>query len=144
MAAAGAGADSRPRHFGSVLFDSRYGASRAFGAAAARSGHATAALRGDVTGLWLSHLDPHWAGGGGAVAGMTTAASLFCLEQMAKDHWLRVVVRIDHRRSSSIGAGPAATAADPAVIRACLALSRAACAGSAAGVDLVSWVIAKS
>ena len=39
-----------------------------------------------------------WATGGGAIAGMTTAAGLFCLEELAKDYWMRIVLRIEHRR----------------------------------------------
>jgi hypothetical protein len=102
-----------------VLFDSRFASSRAFGAAGARGGHTAVALQGDVTAVWLRHLQPAWAAGGGAIAGMTTAASLFCLEQVAKDQWMRVVVRIDHRRSTDGGLVHRVTAAEPMVSRIC-------------------------
>ena len=79
-----------------ILFDSRYGECRSFAAAARRFGHAPLAFYGDITALWYDDLRPHWAAGGGSIAGMTTSTSLFCLEQLAKDHWRRVTFRIDH------------------------------------------------
>lgn len=81
-----------------VLFDSRYAECRSFAAAAQRAGNEIIAFQGDVTRLWRARLHPRWAAGGGAIAGMTTPSSLFCLEQLAKDHWRRVVIRIDHRQ----------------------------------------------
>jgi hypothetical protein len=81
-----------------VIFDSRFAASRAFAAAAASAGRTTAAIRGDVTALWFDDLRLRWATPGGAIAGMTTFSSLFCLEQLAKDHWMRVIVRAEHAR----------------------------------------------
>lgn len=83
-----------------AVFDERYAASRAFGAAAARQGVRTAAINGDVTALWLRDLKSHWARGGGAVAGLTTMPALFSLEEMAKDHWLSVTVRAEHRAAA--------------------------------------------
>jgi hypothetical protein len=118
-----------------VLFDSRFGSSRALGAAAARGGYATAALQGDVTALWVRDLEPHWAAGGGAIAGMTTAASLFCLEQLAKDHWMRVIVRVDHRRSPGGGISHRVTAVEPMVARVCAALTSGAVAGTSRWPD---------
>lgn len=102
-----------------ILFDSRFASGRAFGAAGARGGHTAVALQGDVTAVWLRDLQPHWAACGGAIAGMTTAASLFCLEQMAKDQWLRVLVRIDHRRSTGGAFAHRVTAAESTVKRIC-------------------------
>ena len=78
-----------------IVFDSRYAECRSFAAAARGFGHAALAFEGDVTALWYYHLRPRWAAGGGAIAGMTTSSSLFCLEQLAKDHWRRVVFRVD-------------------------------------------------
>jgi hypothetical protein len=155
-----------------VLFDSRFAASRAFGAAADLAGKSVHALQGDVTALWVQHLRRRW-GAGGAVGGMTTPSSLFCLEQLAKDHWMRVVVRIEHSRWPDGRAVHRVTAAEPmmSLTRAALEDARgwpdrlvstlSACvrstepprivrflsgAGldepSAAVADLVSWVIA--
>jgi len=74
-----------------VIFDARFSASRAFAMAAASAGRMTAAIRGDVTALWFDDLRLQWAMGRGAIAGMTTIPSLFCLQQLAMDHWMRVV-----------------------------------------------------
>ncbi|MGO8854164.1 MAG: hypothetical protein ACLQO1_00405 [Steroidobacteraceae bacterium] len=109
---------------GTILFDSRFASSRAFGAAAKSAGRETTALQGDVTGVWRHHLRPQWAGGG-AIAGMTTAASLFCLEQLAKDHWMRVVVRVEHRGSPPGALAHRVTAAQPMLSRTCDALMNA-------------------
>jgi hypothetical protein len=75
-----------------VIFDGRFAASRAFGLAAASAGRATAAIQVDVTALWSDDLRRQWAQGRAAIAGMTTMPSFFCLEQLAKDHWMRAVV----------------------------------------------------
>jgi hypothetical protein len=84
-----------------VIFDARFAASRGFAAAAAGAGRTTAAIRGDVTALWSDDLRLRWAAHGGPIAGMTTPRSLFCLEQMAKDHWMRVIVRAEHARAGA-------------------------------------------
>jgi hypothetical protein len=76
-----------------VIFDSRFPIACNRGAAACRKGLKTLAIRGDVTALWRDELRVRWEAGGGAIAGMTTERSFFCLEQLAKDHWLRVVTR---------------------------------------------------
>jgi hypothetical protein len=80
------------------IFDERYAAARAFGAAGehACSSAGAAAIHGDVTALWSNELRREWLAGGGAIAGMTTARTLFCLEQLAKDHWMRVTLRAEH------------------------------------------------
>ncbi len=113
-----------PMALGAILFDSRFASSRAFGAAARSAGRETTALQGDVTGVWRHHLRPHWAGGR-AIAGMTTASSLFCLEQLAKDHWMRVVVRVEHRGSPPGTLTHRVTAAQPMLSRTCDALTNA-------------------
>jgi hypothetical protein len=78
-----------------VIFDSRFSIACNFGAAACRKGQRTLAIQGDVTALWRDDLRLRWATGAAAIGGMTTERSLFCLEQLAKDHWLRV--RSRHR-----------------------------------------------
>jgi hypothetical protein len=80
------------------VYDSRYAAARAFGVAGERavSTAGTVAIQGDVTALWARDLRSQWLAGGGAIAGMTTARTLLCLEELAKDHWMRVVIRADH------------------------------------------------
>jgi len=76
------------------IYDHRYPVARAFGAAA--NGMRTVAIDGDITALWSRDLRAQWSAGAGAIAGMTTARSLFCLEQLAKDYWMRVVIRAEH------------------------------------------------
>jgi hypothetical protein len=76
-----------------VVFDDRFAAARAFGASAQRNGLRTAVISGDVTALWLNDLKAHWQSGGAAIAGMTTARTLLCLEQLAHDTWRRVLTR---------------------------------------------------
>ena len=80
-----------------VIVDERFQESRAFGRAAARLGCAVHAISGDVTGLWFNELHALWARGAGDIVGMTTGASLMCLEQLAWNQWMRVVARVDHR-----------------------------------------------
>jgi hypothetical protein len=84
------------------IYDRRFFAGRAFGAAAeqVRSTAGTVGIDGDITALWSCDLRPRWSAGNGAVAGMATARTLFCLEQLAKEHWMRVVFRADHAISS--------------------------------------------
>jgi hypothetical protein len=105
-----------------VLFDSRHPGSGAFGTAAARAGWRAVAFPGDVTAMWRETLLPSWAAGGGAIAGMTTAAGLFCLEQLANDYWMRVVLRIEHRCPHPGMLAHRVTAAEPMLTRACAAL----------------------
>jgi hypothetical protein len=85
-------------HLYRFLYDHRYSAGRVFGAAAGRerSVAGTAAIDGDITLLWSKDLRQQWSRGGGAIAGLTTARTLFCLEQLARDHWMRVLIRADH------------------------------------------------
>ncbi len=78
-----------------VLFDSRFIECRSFAAAARGFGRRTVAFDGDVTRVWHDTLRPRWAAGCGAIGGITTPSGLFCLEQLAKDHWRRVLVRIE-------------------------------------------------
>jgi len=89
MGGMGRWAPAAPVTLYKVIFDARFSASRAFGSAAAGSGRMTAAIRGDVTALWSDDLRLQWAKGGGAIAGMTTLPSFFCLQQLAQDHWMR-------------------------------------------------------
>lgn len=83
------------------IYDRRFSAGRAFGAAAqrVRSAAGTIAFDGDITALWLHDLRRRWSAGDGAIAGIATTRSLFCLEQLAKDHWMRVAIRAEHTDS---------------------------------------------
>jgi|SRR5580698_6532266 hypothetical protein len=76
-----------------VVFDQRFAAAQAFASTAAWRGHRVFGYDGDLTAMWLQELEPRWSRRAGALAGMTTPPALFCLEQLAAQHWLRVVTR---------------------------------------------------
>jgi hypothetical protein len=92
--------------FDTVVFDTRFEASRRFAGLWAMP-TTRRGVAGDINRLWFDEIGPQWSRGGGAIAGMTTAATLFCLEQLAKDHWRRVVMRREHRTTT--GPGPLRT-----------------------------------
>jgi hypothetical protein len=80
-----------------VLIDERYAESRRLGARlAARGTPVLVVPSGDVTHVWLSHIDPVWRREPVAVAGLTTRPVLFCLEQLAIACRLRVVLHGEH------------------------------------------------
>ena len=101
------------------IYDRRYSAGRDFGAAAehARSIGGIVAIDGDITELWSRDLRLRWSAGGGAIGGMTTARTLFCLEQLAKDHWMRVVIRAEHILSEGHEIAHRLTASEPMIAR---------------------------
>jgi hypothetical protein len=100
------------------IYDRRYSAGRAFGVAAERARSAgIVAIGGDITALWARDLRLQWSAGGGAIAGMTTTQTLFCLEQLAKDHWMRVVVRAEHAISEGHEIAHRLTASAPMIAR---------------------------
>jgi hypothetical protein len=107
------------------IYDRRYSASRAFGAAAerARSTAGVAAIGGDVTALWSRDFRLQWSAGGGVIAGMTTARTLLCLEELAKDHWMRVVIRAEHAISENQKIAHRLTASEPIIARLTSALA---------------------
>jgi hypothetical protein len=80
-----------------VIFDRRFAAAHSYASAAAWRGRRIFGYRGDLTALWLHDIEPQWRRRAGALAGMTTPAALFCLEQLAAQHWLRVIGRTEHR-----------------------------------------------
>jgi hypothetical protein len=58
------------------------------------SSHADVAyIQGDVTALWREHLNDLWRASPASVAGVTDAAALFCLEQLARGHGRKVSMR---------------------------------------------------
>jgi hypothetical protein len=88
------------RSFDTVIYDTRFEVSRNFADRWARPATARG-IAGDVNRLWFDEIGPQWSRGGGAIAGMTTPAALFCLEQLAKDHWRRVVMRHELRSTTT-------------------------------------------
>ena len=98
---ASASFDPRPRDGArevlTALVDERYRESRLFGQHF-RSARKTVRTtpRGDLTQVWLGYLRPVWAREPLAIAGLTPQAALFCLEQLATSHALRVVFHGEH------------------------------------------------
>ncbi len=80
-----------------IVYDPRHPASARFGAQSEQAGHATHAMRGDVTELWTEYLAEQWRKQPVAIAGMTHADALFVLERLGWDHGLRVTFRAEHR-----------------------------------------------
>jgi hypothetical protein len=66
--------------------------------AAAAAGTTLLALRGDVTALWVQHLQPLWSRGPAVVAGRTRPAALHCLEALAR----RERHRVSWQRSAAV------------------------------------------
>ncbi|MGC3980387.1 MAG: hypothetical protein QM808_03920 [Steroidobacteraceae bacterium] len=84
-----------------VIVDTRFEASIAFGAESQRLGTSVNVTRGDVTRLWYQELQPLWQQSPVAIAGLTAHGPLFCLERWAWDHGMRVVFRADHLHKSN-------------------------------------------
>jgi hypothetical protein len=79
-----------------AIFDERFSAASRFGRSMASQGAVTIGINGDVTRVWLDHLDPVWRSHiVPAVAGLTTQQALFCLERLCWDRHLRVIERIE-------------------------------------------------
>ena len=82
-----------------TISDARFAASSAFGAHAATLGIPHISSKGDITAIWLKHLDPLWREGKAAVMGLTTQDQLFCLERLAWDRGMKVLIRVEHQDS---------------------------------------------
>jgi hypothetical protein len=98
----GATAASDQRPLFAVIFDQRFAAARAFASAMAWRGHKVFGYEGDITAVWLREIEPRWTRRAGALAGVSTPRALFCLEQLAAQHWLRVVTRNTQQGGSLI------------------------------------------
>lgn len=97
LASRAAFADPRtPLALNAVIYDSRHGAARDFGARAARHGAPVRAIEGDITDLWQRELLSAWKTSPIVVAGLTERPALFLLEQLAWEHGLRVVFEAEH------------------------------------------------
>jgi hypothetical protein len=155
-----------------VIFDQRYPDSLAFAAEAERLGAIIHGIQGDVTDLWYHDLYHVWKQGPAPIMGMTTPDALFCLDILARDQRMHVVLRVEHNYLSdnriehvinSMAPAPPAVAelehVGPAwniqmsgvVLRCPETRSQASCATLVTQLDrpvpdrpppLVSWVIA--
>jgi hypothetical protein len=68
-----------------------------FGAHFRRNGVALHEIRDDVTPVWYRHLDQRWRARPLIVAGLTRRPALFCLEQLAWQHGMRVMHHAVHQ-----------------------------------------------
>ena len=87
---------SRGAPLHAVMFDERFIEAVRFGNAARARGLPTRTVRGDVTDLWYGELQPLWKERTAPIAGLTAYGALFCLEQLAWDHRMRVVYHGTH------------------------------------------------
>ena len=78
-----------------VIYDERFPASVAFADQARRHGLPVHGIRGDITALWFHDLDLRWKQGPAAIAGLTDANALFCLDLLARDRGMRVKARTE-------------------------------------------------
>ncbi len=76
---------------------------------------------GDVAGVWMRELEPRLRAGPLTIVGHTSAATLFCLDFLARDYGARTVQRAEHGAAVSfvISQRPGRRAAlAPAAVRA--------------------------
>jgi len=78
-----------------VLVDRHLAGSGSFAAAARARGIAPHEFASDVAGVWMRELEPRLRTGAVAIEGYTSAATLFCLELLARDYGACVVRRSD-------------------------------------------------
>jgi hypothetical protein len=76
-----------------VVIDRQLAGAAEFAAAARVRGLQVLEFAGDVAGLWMSELEPRLRAGPAAIAGYTSAATLFCLDFLARDYGARTVER---------------------------------------------------
>ena len=76
-----------------AVYDDRYPESAEFAMEARDLGIPVSAIQGDITKFWYEELALAWRERPVATAGLTNEDSLFCLEQLARDHRMRVVFR---------------------------------------------------
>jgi hypothetical protein len=78
-----------------ALVDRSLRDSAAFADAARVRGMPALEFTGDVADLWMRELEPRLRSGPVAIAGYTSAATLFCLDFLARDFGARTVRRVD-------------------------------------------------
>lgn len=100
FASAGA-ARGAPGDRHAAVIDVRYAVSVSFGEQASIEGVATRPIEGDITALWFHELDALWSQRPTAIAGLTARPALFCLEQLAWAHGMRVVFHAEHAQQTT-------------------------------------------
>ena len=81
-----------------AIYDTAYVPAVEFAAQMRRRGVAIHGIERDITSVWFNDLALRWRRSPVAIAGLTAPNALFCLEQLAWDHRMRVVFRVTHRR----------------------------------------------
>lgn len=77
-------------------------AAQQFGARSRANGLAVHEIFGDVTNLWVDVLHQQWRELPRAIAGLTSAPALFCLERLAWDYGMRVIHHATHSQTSGL------------------------------------------
>jgi hypothetical protein len=80
-----------PRAFDLFVFDQRFPQARDFAQQAREARLDCVAIEGDITHLYFHDLSLRWNRGPTTIAGLSTKASLFCLEMLARDRGMRLV-----------------------------------------------------
>jgi hypothetical protein len=80
-----------PRAFDLFVFDQRFPKACDFAQRAREAWLDRAAIEGDITHLYFHDLSLRWNRGPTTLAGLSTKASLFCLEMLARDRGMRLV-----------------------------------------------------
>ncbi len=78
-----------------VVFDQRFPKARDFALQAREAGLDCVAIEGDITHLYFHDLSLRWNRGPTTIAGLSTKASLFCLEMLARDRGMRLAYMAD-------------------------------------------------
>ena len=100
-------AASPPRapRFAMIVVDRRFTESHAFVANNGKFAERTVWIDGDITDLWYDELDLLWRHKRTALAGLTAYGAFFCLERLAWDRGLYVVLK--QQRDANLRRGPA-------------------------------------
>jgi hypothetical protein len=88
-----------PAEVSLAIVDRQLAEAEAFADETARSGLQALEFAGDVAGLWMRVLEPRLRAGPVVLAGYTGAATLFCLDLLARDYGARTVRRSTTERA---------------------------------------------
>ncbi len=95
---------TNPSDLHAVVIDEEHAAARAFGRRLAAYGAGVLSIReGDITSIWLTEVRETWKRRPAPIAGLTTPTALFCFEQLAFAHGLRVAFHAEHVVSAGGG-----------------------------------------
>ncbi len=85
----------RASDFDKVIFDHQFLKARDFAQQVREAGQDCVAIEGDITHLYFHDLSLRWNRGPTTIAGLSTKASLFCLEMLARDRGMRLAYCAD-------------------------------------------------